>query len=37
MEKSINVPVAIVRGVKYESSELNASELIRENSEDFFL
>ena len=37
MEKSINVPVAIIRGVKFENSELDASELIRENSEDFFL
>ena len=37
MEKSINVPVAIVRGVKFENSELDATELIRENSEDFFL
>ena len=37
MEKSINVPVAIIRGVNYEASELNASELIRDNSEDFFL
>jgi len=37
MEKSINVPVAIVRGVKFENSELDASELIREYSEDFFL
>ncbi|MDA3013497.1 MAG: coenzyme F420-0:L-glutamate ligase [Actinomycetota bacterium] len=32
MEKSINVPVAIIRGVNFE-----ASELIRDNSEDFFL
>jgi len=37
MEKSINVPVAIIRGVNFEASELNASELIRDNSEDFFL
>lgn len=37
MEKSINVPVAIIRGVNFESSELTASELIRDNSEDFFL
>ena len=37
MEKSINVPVAIIRGVKFENSELDASELIRESSEDFFL
>lgn len=37
MEKSINVPVAIIRGVNFEASELTASELIRDNSEDFFL
>jgi len=37
MEKTINVPIAIVRGVKYEDSKKNASELIREDGEDFFL
>ena len=37
MEKTINVPIAIVRGVKYEDSKKNASELIREGEEDFFL
>ena len=37
MEKAINVPIAIVRGVKYEDSKKNASELIREDEEDFFL
>ena len=37
MEKTINVPIAIVRGVKYEDSKKNASELIREDEEDFFL
>ena len=37
MEKTINVPIAIVRGVKYEDSKKNASALIREDEEDFFL
>ena len=37
MEKTINVPIAIVRGVKYEDSRKNASELIRKDEEDFFL
>ena len=37
MEKTINVPIAIVRGVKYEDSKKNASELIRQDEEDFFL
>ena len=37
MEKTINVPIAIVRGVNYEDSKKNASELIREGEEDFFL
>ena len=37
MEKTTNVPIAIVRGVKYEDSKKNASELIREGEEDFFL
>jgi len=37
MEKTLNVPIAIVRGVNYEDSKKNASELIREDEEDFFL
>jgi len=37
MEKTLNVPIAIVRGVNYEDSKKNAGELIREDEEDFFL
>ena len=37
MKKTINVPVAIIRGADYKSSKLNASELIRDDEEDFFL
>ena len=37
MKKTINVPIAIIRGVDYRSSKLNASELIRNDNEDFFL
>ena len=37
MKKSIDVPIAIIRGVDYKSSKLNASELIRDDNEDFFL
>ena len=37
MKKTIDVPIAIIRGFDYESSKLNASELIREDNEDFFL
>ena len=37
MKKTINVPIAIIRGVDYRSSKLNASELIRDDNEDFFL
>jgi len=37
MKKTIDVPIAIIRGVDYESSKLNASELIRDDNEDFFL
>ena len=37
MEKTLNVPIAIVRGVNYEDSKNNARELIREDEEDFFL
>ena len=37
MKKTIDVPIAIIRGVNYKSSKLNASELLREDDEDFFL
>ena len=37
MKKTINIPIAIIRGVDYKSSKLNANELIRDNNEDFFL
>ena len=37
MKKTIDVPIAIIRGVDYKSSKLNANELIREDNEDFFL
>ena len=37
MKKTINIPIAIIRGVDYKSSKLNANELIREDNEDFFL
>ena len=37
MKKTIDVPIAIIRGVEYKSSTLNATELIRDDNEDFFL
>ena len=37
MKKTINIPIAIIRGVDYKSSKLNANELIRDDNEDFFL
>lgn len=37
MEKSINIPIAIVRGFEYEKSNEDASLLIRDQQEDFFL
>ena len=37
MKKTIDIPIAIIRGVDYKSSKLNANELIREDNEDFFL
>ena len=37
MKKTIDIPIAIIRGVDYKSSTLNANELIREDNEDFFL
>ena len=37
MKKTIDVPIAIIRGVDFKSSKLNASELLRDDNEDFFL
>ena len=37
MKKTIDIPIAIIRGVDYKSSKLNANELIRQDNEDFFL
>ena len=37
MKKTINIPIAIIRGVDYKDSKLNASELLRDDNEDFFL
>ena len=37
MKKSDNIPVAIIRGVDYKSSNLGVRELIRKEDEDFFL
>ena len=37
MKKSENIPVAIIRGVDYKSSDLGVGELIRKEDEDFFL
>ena len=37
MKKTIDIPIAIIRGADYKSSKLNANELIREDNEDFFL
>ena len=37
MKKTIDVPIAIIRGFDYKSSKLNAAELIRDDNEDFFL
>ena len=37
MKKTIDVPIAIIRGFVYENSNLNAKELIRDDNEDFFL
>ena len=37
MEKSIDIPIAIIRGLKYEASNENAEILIRDDQEDFFL
>ena len=37
MKKTIDIPIAIIRGFHYEISKLNAKELIRDDNEDFFL
>jgi len=37
MKKTIDIPIAIIRGLHYENSKLNAKELIRDDNEDFFL
>ena len=37
MKKTIDIPIAIIRGVDFKSSKLNANELIRDDNEDFFL
>ena len=37
MKKTIDIPIAIIRGFVYENSNLNAKELIRDDNEDFFL
>ena len=37
MEKTLNIPIAILRGVNYRDSKNNAKELIRKKDEDFFL
>ena len=37
MKKTIDIPIAIIKGVDYENSKLTANELIRDDNEDFFL
>ena len=37
MKKSDNIPVVIIKGVKYNISDLGVEELIRDAQEDFFL
>ena len=37
MKKSDNIPVVIIKGVKYNISDLGVDELIRDPQEDFFL
>ena len=37
MKKSDNIPVVIIKGVKYNISDLGVDELIRDAQEDFFL
>jgi coenzyme F420-0:L-glutamate ligase/coenzyme F420-1:gamma-L-glutamate ligase len=37
MEKTLNIPIALLRGVNYRDSKNNAKDLIRKKDEDFFL
>ena len=37
MKKSDNIPIVIIKGVKYNISDLGVDELIRDAQEDFFL
>ncbi len=37
MKKSDNIPIVIIKGVKYNKSDLGVDELIRDAQEDFFL
>jgi coenzyme F420-0:L-glutamate ligase/coenzyme F420-1:gamma-L-glutamate ligase len=37
MEKTLNIPIAILRGVNYRDSKNNAKNLIRKKDEDFFI
>lgn len=37
MEKTLNIPIAILRGVNYRDSKNNAKDLVRKKDEDFFL
>ena len=37
MEKTLNIPIAILRGVNYRDSKNTAKDLIRKKDEDFFL
>ena len=37
MEKTLSIPIAILRGVNYRDSKNNAKDLIRKKDEDFFL
>ena len=37
MEKTLNIPIAILRGVNYRDSKNDAKDLIRKKDEDFFL
>ena len=37
MEKTLNIPIAILRGVNYKTSKGNAKDLVRKENEDFFI
>jgi len=37
MKKSDNIPIVVIKGVKYNISDLGVDELIRDAQEDFFL